>query len=64
MVFPLIHPKRWFLSPITPTPTRPLPPLKPFTPNHKPGTLPKYLRHMKGEKTLIQKLQQVITITL
>lgn len=63
MVFPLIHSKRWFLSPATPNPTRVLPPLKPFTPNHKPGTLPIYLRRMKGEKTPIQRANPVQIFT-
>jgi len=55
MVFPLIHPKRWFVSPVTPNPPRALPPLKPFTPNHKPGTLPKYFQRLRPEKSQSQK---------
>jgi hypothetical protein len=62
MVFPLIHKKRWFLSPATPNPTRTLPPLKPFTPNHKPGTLPDYFRRLHPEKKPFFEPEAIITV--
>lgn len=50
MVYPFIHPKRWFISPSNPTPTTNMPLLRPFKPNHKLGTVPKYLLKLKPQK--------------
>ena len=50
MVFPLTHSKKWFVPSLTPVPSRPFPPLKPFIPNHKPGTLPAYFKSQTSGK--------------
>jgi hypothetical protein len=53
MVYPLIHPKAWFVSSSTPRPTTLLPTLRPFKPNHKLGTIPAYLFKLKPQKTVV-----------
>ena len=45
------HPRPWFVPPFGKNPTITFPPLKPFKPNHKPGSIPAYLIKQKNKLT-------------